>query len=94
MPIDLIAFTRVEVTWQLTQRIEMQPLGYSDVARLRPDPSYAASNLSDLVCVVSTANLPLALSGGSVPRHISYRTSPPLAQLATDSNILLQRRRR
>ena len=87
MPIDLVAFTRVEVTWQLTQRIEMQPLDYKtlrDYDMIRPTPP--ATYPSWYAWYQQQIYL-WPYPAGLYPVTLSYRTAPPLAQLSTDSNF-------
>ena len=87
MPIDLVAFTRVEVTWQLTQRIEMQPLDYRalrDYDMIRPTPP--ATYPSWYAWYQQQIYL-WPYPAGLYPVTLSYRTAPPLAQLTTDSNF-------
>lgn len=87
MPIDLIAFTRVEVTWQLTQRIEMQPLPYAtlrDYDMIRPTPP---ATYPSWYCWYQQQCYLWPYPAGLYPVTLSYRSSPPLAQLATDSNF-------
>jgi hypothetical protein len=87
MPIDLVAFTRVEVTWQLTQRIEMQPLDYAalrDYDMIRPTPP--ATYPSWYAWYQQQIYL-WPYPAGLYPVTLSYRTAPPLAQLSTDSNM-------
>jgi hypothetical protein len=87
MPIDLIAFTRVEVTWQNSLRIEMTPLSYRelrdfDVIRPTPPttyPSWYAFYQQQLYLWPYPVGL--------YQITLSYRGTPPLAYLATDSNV-------
>lgn len=87
MPIDLIAFTRVEVTWQLTQRIEMQPLSYGELRNndmIRPTPP---ATYPTWYCWYQQQLYVWPYPAGLYPVTLSYRGSPPLAQLTTDSNV-------
>ena len=85
MPIDLVAFTRVEVTWQLTQRIEMQPLDYKtlrDYDMIRPTPP---ATYPSWYAYYQQQIYLWPYPAGLYPVTLSYRTAPPLPQLATDS---------
>lgn len=87
MPIDLVAFTRVEVTWQLTQRIEMQPISYGelrDYDMVRPTPP---ATYPTWYCWYQQQLYLWPYPAGLYPVTISYRTAPMLAQLPTDSNF-------
>ncbi len=87
MPIDLVAFTRVEVTWQLTQRIEMQPLDYAalrDYDMIRPTPP---ATYPRWYAWYQQQIYLWPYPAGLYPVTLSYRTAPPLAQQSTDSNM-------
>lgn len=86
-PIDLISFTRVEVTWAATIRQEMQPLSYDelrnlDVIRPTPPTTYP-TNYCYYQQNLYLWPYPVSL----YPITLSYRSAPPLAVLPTDSNI-------
>lgn len=87
MPIDLVAFSRVEVTWQLTQRIEMQPISYGelrDYDMIRPTPP---ATYPTWYCWYQQQLYLWPYPAGLYPVTLSYRTAPMLAQLPTDSNF-------
>jgi hypothetical protein len=87
LPIDLIAFTRVEITWANTIRRELDPLSYQelrDLDTIRPTPpttyptAYAYYRSKLYVWPYPVAQYPIT---------ISYRSAPPIAQNATDVNV-------
>ena len=87
LPVDLVAFTRVEITWATTIRIELAPLAYSelrDFDMIRPTPpttyptTYAYYRQKLYIWPYPVAQYPLT---------ISYRSAPPIAQNANESNI-------
>lgn len=87
MPIDLIAFTRVEVSWALNIRLEMEPKDYGtfrdwDVIRPSPPATYPT-----YYCWYKQTLYLWPYPGGIYPITLSYRGSPPVATLTTTSNI-------
>lgn len=87
MPIDLVAFTRVEVTWQLTQRIEMQPISYGelrDYDMIRPTPP---ATYPTFYCWYQQQLYLWPYPVGLFPVTLSYRSAPALAQNTIDSNF-------
>ena len=86
-PIDLIAFTRVEVTWAGTIRLEMDPLSYQelrdyDVIRPTPPTTYPTK-----YCWYQNQLYLWPYPVGLYPITLSYRTAPPLAVNVGDVNI-------
>ena len=86
-PIDLIEWTRLEVTWQGTIRFEMQPLSYQqlrdyDVIRPTPPTTYPT-----FYCIYQSLIYLWPYPVGLYPITLSYRSAPTIAQQATDSNI-------
>jgi hypothetical protein len=87
LPIDLIAFTRVELTWARNLRIEMSPESYQglrDMDTIGPTPpttypnTYAYYRSRLYIWPYPVGQYPIALS---------YRSAPVIAQNATDVNI-------
>jgi hypothetical protein len=87
LPIDLVAFTRVEITWAGTMRLELAPLSYRELRDLdviRPTPPttyptvYAYYQERLYVWPYPVAQYPITFS---------YRSAPPIAVNATDVNI-------
>jgi len=87
LPIDLIAFTRVEVTWARTIRLEMAPYSYKELRDfdvIRPTPpttyptAYAYYRGHLYIWPYPIAQYPITFS---------YRSAPPIAQNAADTNI-------
>ena len=86
-PIDLIAWTRIEVTWSNTNRMPMEFISYKDLRDLdviRPTPPTTypthAAYYQNLLYLWP---YPVAL----YPITISYRSAPVIATQATDVNI-------
>ena len=87
VPIDLVAFTRIEVTWANTNRNELAPLSYGELRNL------------DVVGPSPPTTYPTAYAYyhgqvylwpypiGQYPLTLSYRSAPVLATQATDVNI-------
>lgn len=87
LPIDLIAFTRVEITWARTIRVELAPQSYAelrDYDMIRPTPPttyptmYAYYRNRLYVWPYPVAQYPITFS---------YRSAPVIAVNAPDSNI-------
>jgi hypothetical protein len=87
LPIDLVAFTRVEMTWARTLRLELCPNSYGELRNLdviRPTPpttyptNYAYYHGKLYVWPYPVAQYPIT---------ISYRSAPVIAQNATDTNV-------
>ena len=87
LPVDLVAFTRVEITWALTIRLELVPLSYKelrDMDMIRPTPpttypcNYAYYRGKLYLWPYPVAQYPITFS---------YRSAPPIAQQADDTNI-------
>jgi hypothetical protein len=87
LPIDLVAFTRVEITWARTIRLELAPASYKelrdlDVIRPTPPTTYPTTY------AYYRQRLYLwPYPVGQYPITFSYRSAPPIAQLAGDSNV-------
>jgi hypothetical protein len=87
LPIDLVAFTRVEITWAGTIRVELAPRSYAELRDydvIRPTPPttyptiYAYYRSRLYVWPYPVFQYPITLS---------YRSAPVIAQNATDVNI-------
>jgi hypothetical protein len=87
LPIDLVAFTRVECTWAHSTRVELAPYSYRelrDMDMIRPTPPttyptcYAYYKSKLYVWPYPVAQYPLTFS---------YRSAPVIAQNAQDTNI-------
>jgi hypothetical protein len=87
LPIDLVAFTRVEVTWARTIRLEMAPASYKELRDLDiigPTPPTTYPN----TYAYYRGKLYLwPYPVGLYPITLSYRSAPLIAQNATDVNI-------
>lgn len=86
-PIDLVAFTRVEVTWASSMRLAMEPLSYEelrnyDVIRPTPPTTYPTK-----YCWYQQQLYLWPYPVGLYPITLSYRSAPPIAIMAGDSNI-------
>ena len=87
MPIDLVAFTRVEVTWASNVRMEMQPLSYRDLRDLdviRPTPP---TSYPTYYCWYQQQLYLWPYPVGLYPITLSYRSMPTIAANAGDTNI-------
>jgi|SRR5215831_1763344 len=87
LPIDLIAFTRVECTWARTLRLELTPNSYAglrnlDVIRPTPPTTYP-TDYAYYHGQLYVWPYPV----GMYPITFSYRSAPVIAQNAADSNI-------
>lgn len=87
LPIDLIAFTRVEITWARTIRLELGPLSYQelrDLDMIRPTPPTTyPSNYAYYRGKLYIWPYPVA----QYPITFSYRSAPVMAVNATDVNV-------
>jgi hypothetical protein len=86
-PIDLIAFTRVEVTWATNMRVELDPLSYPelrdlDVIRPTPPTTYPTK-----YAWYQNQLYMWPYPVGLYPVTISYRSAPIIAVNANDTNI-------
>lgn len=87
LPIDLVAFTRVECTWARTMRVELVPLSYAelrDMDVLQPTPP---TTYPTFYAYYQQRLYVWPYPVGLYPITFSYRSAPPIAQLAEDSNI-------
>jgi hypothetical protein len=87
LPIDLIAFTRVEVTWARTIRLEMAPASYQelrDMDVIRPTPP---TTYPTVYCYYQEQLYLWPYPVGLYPITFSYRSAPIIAQNATDTNV-------
>lgn len=87
LPIDLVAFTRVEITWAGTIRVELQPRSYAelrdyDVIRPTPPTTYPT-----IYAYYRSKLYVWPYPVYQYPITISYRSAPVIAQNATDVNI-------
>lgn len=86
-PIDLVAFTRVEVTWANTMRVELGPLSYEelrDLDMIRPTPP---TTYPTKFCWYQGQLYVWPYPVGLYAITISYRSAPPIAIYPTDTNI-------
>src|SRR5262245_12989826 len=87
LPIDMIAFTRVECTWAGSMRVELAPCPYAELRNMdmigptppTTYPTYYAYYHSQLYVWPYPVGL--------YPITFSYRSAPVIAQNATDVNI-------
>lgn len=87
LPIDLVAFTRVECTWARTIRIELAPYSYAELRGLdmiRPTPP---TTYPTLYAYYMSKLYVWPYPVGLYPITLSYRSAPPIAQLSDDVNI-------
>src|SRR5215472_8066189 len=86
-PIDLVAFTRVEITWARTIRLELAPESYGrlrDMDMIGPTPPTTYPN----TYAYYKGQLYIwPYPVGLYPITFSYRSAPPIAQLAGDVNV-------
>jgi len=87
LPIDLIAFTRVEITWARNLRVELAPESYArlrnlDVIRPTPPTTYPS-----MYAYYHGKLYVWPYPVGQYPITFSYRSAPPIAQNSSDTNV-------
>lgn len=87
LPIDLIAFTRVEITWAKSIRKELGPVSYAelrDMDMIQPTPP---TTWPTVYAYYQSKLYVWPYPVGQYPITFSYRSAPVIAVNANDTNI-------
>jgi len=87
LPLDMIAFTRVEITWARTIRAELAPASYGELRNLDTLGPAPPTTFPNTYAYYHGQLYIWPYPVGLYPITFSYRSAPPIAQNATDSNI-------
>jgi len=87
LPIDLVAFTRVEITWARNIRNELAPASYGELRNLDSYGPTPPTTYPNTYAYYHGQLYIWPYPAGQYPITFSYRSAPVIAQNATDTNI-------